>query len=274
MRISDDTRYPHPVLSEDSGDYSVGAFEVAFQCQETFSTGKVTLQYEVGLDNPDILALVESGAARVGAFVRCRDTYFSALEKMAWPSGQIDFPEGVLLDRVYVRPIIWLTRDIQEWRPRGVNPEFTLPLSLKAGEVIAIALESRLTVGKAKLAPLESIFSMKRLDTLEPHAISVDPDGDKITIFAGKDAYDTVMGLRATGRGKAVALASVYTPAVMELLHQWSQNSFEGRRWLKPFTAKCDAVGIAQDAPKLLEDTQKLLNHPLAGIKFEEEVTW
>jgi hypothetical protein len=81
------------------------------------------------------------------------------------------------------------------------------------------------------------------------------------------------MGLRATGRGKAVALASVYTPAVMELLHQWSQNSFEGRRWLKPFTAKCDAVGIAQDAPKLLEDTQKLLNHPLAGLKLQDEVT-
>ena len=163
MRISDDTRYPHPVLSVDSGDYSAGAFEVAFQCQETFSTGKVTLQYQIELDNPDILALVESGAARVGAFVRCRDTYFSALEKMAWPSGQIDFPEGVLLDRVYVRPIIWLTRDIQDWRPKGVNPEFPLPLSLKAGEVLAIALESRLTVGKAKLAPLESIFSMKRL---------------------------------------------------------------------------------------------------------------
>lgn len=274
MRITDDTRYPHPVLSPGSGDYNTGDFQVSFECQEVFTTGKVTLFYEVRLDHPDILKLVEAGAARIGALVQCRDTYYCELHKMAWPKGSIEFAEGLLLHRVYVRPLIWLTRSLPGWSPAFLNLEFAAPLTLNAGDIIAFALESRLTVGRAKLAPLESIFTMKRADELSPHEISVDPYGDKITILAGSGAYDTISALRGTGSsGKAIALAAVYMPVVMEVLNQMRDNNFDDRRWSRPFVAKCDAIGIDSSQASLLEDSQRLLSHPLSGLQTASETT-
>lgn len=271
MRITDDTRYPHPVLSDASGDYSEGDFHVSYQCREVFTTGKVTLSHEVSLDQPDVLELVESGAACVGAIVRCRDTYYCELHKMTWPAGAIEFREGLLLNRVYVRPVIWLARELADWKPAHLNPEFAAPLALGKGDIIAIAPESRLTVGRAKLAPLESIFTMKVADELEPHAIRVDLHNDKITILAGKAAYAAVNELRASRSGRAVAVAAVYMPVVMEVLDQMGDNTFEDQRWSRPFLAKCDAMGINPENANLLEDAQRLLDHPLAGLEPPRE---
>jgi len=271
VRITDDTRFPHPVLSPDSGDYDQGAFSVSFMWSEDLDKGKVALGYEILLDHEPIRDLVTSGYAKIGAFIRCQDTYYSSLEKLYWPKGNIDFPEGALLGRVEIRPMIWMTRSLPSWSPAGVNEEFTLPLAFVEGDIIAIALEAVLNVGKAKLVPLESIFTVRLRKDFAPETVQVNPGRAKIFIEAGFAAFGQINALRANRSSQSVGLAAIYAPVVMEVLDhvRSSPGTFEGCRWLPPFLAKCETIGIDPENPKLFDDAQKLLGNPILGIKIE-----
>lgn len=269
MRINDDTRFPHPVLSPGSGDFGPARFDVALLVDESPSTEKVRLKYSIELDQPAIRELVASGRAQIGAFVRCQDTYFSSLERMDWPHGEIDFVGGTLLNRVAIRPMIWLCEPLSGWAPDGLTEEFSDPVDLDAGAIIGFDVEYTISVGRAKLAPLESIFALKQSDAMGPDTLAVDLTQHKITILAGTSAFGVINGLRAAPATRSAATAAVYLPVVMEVLDQLraGQSSFEDRRWFEPFRARCDHLHIELDSGAgLFEDAQKLLNHPIVSL--------
>jgi hypothetical protein len=269
MRISDDTRFPHPVLSPESDDFGDAAFDVTFTCEESATSGRVALRHQIELREDDIRALVENGTASVGAFVRCRDTYFSSLELLAWPSGEVEFQDGALLNRVAIRPIVWLNDGVQNWKPAGIADEFTEAVTLPASSIIAFGYESILSVGRAKLSPLESIFTLKKSDDAGPDVITIDLHADKITILAGQSAYEVISGLRGQLSTRPAALGAVYLPAVMETLDQLRDGTgaYEERRWLTPFQARCDALAIDLQNPRLVQDAQRLLDQPIPRMR-------
>lgn len=270
MKFSDDMRYPHPVLTPDSGDYPDAIFDVWFEVREVLDTGRVSLDYKIELTGPAIQELIENGDATPGVFVRCGDTYYSALEKLDWPSGTLEFPPGRLLNRVTVRPLIWLEAPLSFWSPAGVSTEFDLPLALGRGDVLAMAYEAVLSIGQAKLAPMESIFSIQRSPEVDEGKLEVDLNAEKITIKAGEQTFQLLNQIRFRAEGRAAALAAVYLPAVMDALDQLRGESgaFENRRWYVPFTSKCDALGVNIENPDLFEDAQRLLKHPIRGLEF------
>ena len=265
MRITELSRFPHPVLSPDSQDFSSGEFDLTLTVQEQSSTGAVSIEHEVLLTEPSVLALVESGKAVVGVFVQCEDTYYAELRRMSWPKGRTDVAPGDLLNRVKVRPMIWLNGDLDSWHPSGIHPEFQPPVSLQSGEVIAIGAEQIFSVGQAKLAPLESIFELKRADEMPEGAVRVDPESDRILILAGAGTFEAISLLRQQRTGLAVLLNGVYLPAVMEILDMLRSGSadYSNRRWHPAFIAKCDAKGVDVDnLQSLMESAQLLLDYP------------
>ncbi|MCY4243566.1 MAG: hypothetical protein OXD36_17740, partial [Rhodobacter sp.] len=86
---------------------------------------------------------------RGGFFAGTRaDTFFAELRSMSWPHGRSDFSAGRLLNRVLLRPIIWLRKDLPDWDPGTINPEFSPPVTLDRGDIIAVGVEhiiSRIT---------------------------------------------------------------------------------------------------------------------------------
>lgn len=269
MKFSDDMRFPHPVLTPHTGDFLEGSFEVDLSVEEVIETGKVSLHYDITLTEPSLRELVEAGTATIGAFIRCGDTYYSDVRKFGWPTGSIEFETGTLLNRVTVRPIIWLVEALPDWTPSDVHAEFGLPLSLDAGAIVAIDGEYLLNVGQAKLAPLESIFSLVASKEQPEGLLSVKLEAERITIQAGEQTYLMVNAVRGNGvAGKAAALGSIYVPAVMEVLDALRANpdAYEGRRWKQPFQAKCDLAGIDFDA-SLFDSAQTLLEQPVIALK-------
>lgn len=268
MRISDSSRFPHPVLRADSNDFASGEFDVRFQAEEAPQTGRLQLEYEVILTEPSIENLVTSGQARVGCLVRCEDTYYSRLLPLSWPGGKSDFAPGSLLNKVSLRPVVWLQEGIEAWDPGTLHQEFEPPVALRQGDVVAIAPEYVMSVGQAKFQPIESIFELRRSPSLEEGRIEIDPEGDRIGILAASETYDALNLLRGQAGGQPVMLMGVYLPAVMEVLEQLrpGYNSFEGYRWFRPFTARCDANGIAVNTAPLLETAQILLESPARAL--------
>ena len=160
MRLSRETRFPHPVLGPETGDFNAGEFDVVFTPVEHRQTGALTLKHSITLTEPEITELVKTERAATACFVRCADTFFAELRPLSWPEGRSDFAAGKLLNRVLLRPVIWLCDDIPDWDPGTINPEFAPPVALGRGDIIALGAEHVISVGQAKLQPIESIFQV------------------------------------------------------------------------------------------------------------------
>ena len=269
MRIPENTRFPHPVLGLDTGDFVVGEFSVQIEVIENRSTGAVTLEHAITLTESGILALVESNKASVGCIIKCADTFFSDLRQIAWSTGKTDFSPGLLLNRVSLRPIVWLKTDLNEWNPGTIHHEFEPPLSLNNGDIVAIGEELIFSVGQAKLAPIESIFDLVRSESISEGMFEVDTTGHRIVLLVNEKMFQTLAQLRSITDGPEILMSSIYMPAIMEVLDTLrnADQSYEHLRWYQPFLAKCDLKGVRLESNmSILEAAQILLERPLARL--------
>ena len=269
MRIPENTRFPHPVLGLDTGDFVVGEFSVQIEVIENRSTGAVTLEHAITLTESGILALVESNKASVGCIIKCADTFFSDLRQIAWSTGKTDFTPGLLLNRVSLRPIVWLKTDLNEWNPGTIHHEFEPPLSLNNGDIVAIGEELIFSVGQAKLAPIESIFDLVRSESISEGMFEVDTTGHRIVLLVNEKMFQTLAQLRSITDGPEILMSSIYMPAIMEVLDALrnTDQSYEHLRWYQPFLAKCDLKGVhLEPNMSILEAAQILLERPVARL--------
>lgn len=275
MRITENTRFPHPVLGLDSGDFVAGEFSIQIQVKEDRSAGTVTLEHAITLTEPAIRALVESNQASVGCIIKCADTFFSDLKKMTWSTGITDFPPDQLLNQVTFRPIVWLKKDLDNWDPGTINSEFSPPISLKKSDIIAIGNELMISVGQAKLTPIESIFELVKSERIPDGELQVDISGSCIGLLVSEKTFQTLSELRLQSHSKDILMSSIYLPAVMEVLDILRNDSkeYELQRWYQPFLAKCHAKGIdIESNHSILEAAQCLLEHPISHLgKIAEE---
>lgn len=269
MRITKSTRFPHPILGLDTGDFVKGEFSVKIEVTENRSTGAVTLEHAVTLTEPGILALIEKNQASIGCIIKCPDTFFSNLRQMSWPTGRTDFFPGLLLNRVSLRPIIWLKTDLNGWDPKTIHHEFEPPISLNNGDIIAVGEELIINVGQAKLAPIESIFDLVKSKDIPEGTFEVDTTGHRISLLVNEEMFQTLAQLRLKAGGREVLMSSIYMPAIMEVLDQLraGDQGFEHLRWHRPFLAKCDLKGILiEDNMSTLKAAQTLLEYPAARL--------
>ncbi len=271
MKFSDDMRFAHPVLTNETGDFSCGNFSLDIEVEEIVEANKVSIRYIIDLTELSIRKLVENGQATVGIFVRCGDTFYSDLRELGWPEGKVDFEKGSLINRVTIRPVIWLSQPLRDWKPNDVHMEFSLPLDLAVGDILAFDDEQILSVGQAKLAPMESIFALVASPIQPEGQLSVKLDVEKITIITGESTFKIINALRHS-RAKAAVLSSVYLPAVMEVLDALRENpdAYENRRWKQPFAAKCIGASIDYHG-SLLENAQTLLEMPVSRLETMTE---
>lgn len=270
MRLSNATRYPHPVLSPFTNDYSSGEFSVEFDVSENPETGDLTLWHKITLTEESMLDLVNNGKVEVGCIVRCMDTYYVRLHPFAFPTGRTDFPAGDLINTVNLRPIIWVKEEMPGLASENIHPEFGGVIPLKDGDIVAMDVDFDISVGLAKLAKAESIFELKMSDDVPEGTVKVDVEHERISLFMGPKTFEFTNKLRNSSYGSPVVMNSVYLPAVMEVLDllRKDQESYADRRWYKPFVEKCVFKGVQLSGEfSLIAAAQMLLETPLASLE-------
>lgn len=269
MKIDSNSRFPHPVLSQDTGDYLSGAFEVDVSVIEKLSASQVTIEYSVMLTEPSLLAAVSDGRAGVGLFVTCPDTYFNDLIALALEPNQFSFEPGSLMGRVAMRPMVWARTNLEDFSLSNCHSEFgTGAMHVKAGSVLALDDVLTINIGREKLAQVETIFSIVEAAQLDPDSFALQLDSEKIQILVASNIYQKVNTLRKMTVGGPVVFNSIYLPAVMEVLSNLKDGAggYEGKRWHRVFTAKCEHLGIKLDGNDLWQNAQKLLRNPFSQI--------
>lgn len=270
MRLSDETRFPHPVLSRFSDDYLEGEFDVEFDIYETPATGALSLTYQIKVTDAAMARLVNNGQATAGCFISCPDTYYNMLHSLSWPTGRLDFVPGSLLNGVVVRPVIFANDNIPKWDTGTINSEFDLPVDLLKNDLLALGEERIFSVGQAKLAEIESIFELDFSDEVVDGVIQVTLDADRITITTSRKTFDVIDLLRGQENGAPIVMNAVYLPAVMETLNELIREpgQYQGRRWYTPFAARCDVTGvkIEETGLSILDAAQTLLESPIERL--------
>jgi hypothetical protein len=277
MKINQQTRFPHPVLCAQTNDYKKGVFHLGLQITESLQTGSLTLAYAVALDEQEIYSLVEQGRASIGIFVSCLETYFNELLPIAIDKGEVKIQAGRLKGRVILRPVIWSVGKIAGFNKDNLHEEFgSSGWTFSKGAILALGEESVINVGREKLSPMESIFSLSRNDDVPENQIRLQLDDDKIAILAPKQTHEKINRLRGTRSGKVFLLNSIYLPAVMDVLSCLRDDSsiYEGRRWCRIFTAKAQYMGINLETGNILEGAQKLLQSPFRRVQGENDLRY
>lgn len=271
MKISESTSYPHPVLAPWSTDISGAIFDADIVYREEGKNNQLSIRCEVNLDQPDLVALLESGAAAFGCFVRCQETGFRRLQRIGFPIGTHDFAPGALLGRVQVRPIVWSVKPIPAYNPTGVHPEFSGAMDIEAGQILALDDESIIEVTRPPLPAIESIFEIISSDEIPDGRFEIDTEQDRIIVKMGETTYQLVQELRQTDDDtRAVIMNALYAPIIMEVLEQLGEagyEPFEQYRWLHPFRARCELTNIDIHKLELLNDAQQILLLPFGSLK-------
>lgn len=275
MKLDQDARFPHPVLSQDTGDYPAGVFRTDFSVAEKTDSAEVRLDYTIELQEPSLQQLIADDHASLGIFVTCRDTYYSKLVPLGLAGGQVNFEPGSLMGRVTVQPMIWARKQVDGYALAACHEEFGGgTIGFVAGDILALDDEFAISVGREKLAQMETIFSIALMESLPPGTLALNLDAERITVLVASDIYDTVNTLRDLPHGRPITLNSVFLPAVMQVLESLREGAgaFEARRWYKVFEAKCTHLGIDPANCDLWESAQKLLQAPFSEIHRHKEI--
>lgn len=266
MKIEDTMRYPHPVLSELTKDYSTGDFHCELTQQMTPS-GELKLTSTFKLSSNDLKSLIDNQQASAGYFLVCRRTFYNKLESV--PIGTTDrhFAATDLFGTVTVRPIIWTLKDVSNYSSKYMHQEFGQTIHMRKGAITAIGPEFRFSMDKKKFKPFESLFVLEMNPSVEAGTIAVDPLREKITIFAEQATFAELSNLRGFPKGRDILLNAVYMPAVMEVIStiQAGQTNITSQPWFRIFKAKCDDIGLDPFDPNQtpVKAAQKLLRAPL-----------
>lgn len=274
MKITDDTRFPHPVLSHATDDFGSGEFNFEFDVEERASDGRLRLSYSCDVTEGDLRKMIVGHSARAGLFVTCLETYYNKLSPLTLGQGTLEFQGGLLNGRVVLRPMLWTDKVLADWQSKNVHAEFGAgPLRIGAHKVLGVGDEFVINVGRDKLRPLETIFTLAVSEEIPEGQISLDLETDRIRIVVGKKTQESIILYRGNTIGRAILLNGVYLPAVMEVLRNLALDSqlYQSRRWYRPFVARCQHLSIDIADPALLSDAQKLLSNPYARLMDRQE---
>lgn len=270
MKISETTSYPHPVLAPWLEDIAGAAIDTEITFREQGEGNQVSIYFSAKLEQPDILKLIQDGAASFGCLVKCQETGLRRLQRLGFPTGLYHFAPGALLGRVQLRPMVWAVDRIDSYNPEGAHAEFGNGTDIERGQILALDDEQIINVTRPPLASIESIFEIVASDQVPEGRFDVDTESDKLTVRMSKKTYLLVQSLREENEiSRNVIMNSLYIPVVMQVLDQLTDGyeQFEQYRWLHPFRGRCELEGIDVEKPDLLNHAQRLLAMPFSGLE-------
>lgn len=262
MKFSDSMRFPHPILSEITDDYSVGNFECDFKVEEQ-KNGALILTSNIAIhQSPKLVKLIQEGKVRVGYYIICRDTYYDVLQPAILGQLSVNLPEGILFGTVKLRPVAWTTEDNVNLSTPTLNSEFSTQPVVSKGTVVALDNEHRFSMDPKKYQSVGSVFELVLNDSAPPGIFQVDTEGNRIKIVAQKNIFEKISQFRDT-TDRNYLLCGLYLPALTEVLSKVSKAEDEGKTWYQVLNAKYDELGLDLMTTSPTEGAQTLLQQPL-----------
>lgn len=284
MKFDPNKAWPYPVLRPRSfgNDYPKAAFEVEVEVEKTRGSTAVTVDSEFYLSDPDLLGLVEQGAAHYVLLVKAPKTRFRNLVKSPVPEVKKEFSAGDLSGRVELAPFLIAERDFV-FRARGWHPDFANhAFHIAAGSVLAEDEPREYWIETADDEPLiGSIFAVKERDNFPDGFWDYEIADDRIWIIMSKKGCIQFSNARARVNNHQdgfYLVNGIYLPVLIAVLNDLDQATDEFREysWFSSVERRledleCKPIG-SPDANRLL-DAQKVLESPFLRMPIIAEAS-
>lgn len=271
MKINETTSFPYPVLTPWSNDIADTKTSTVVTFREDRGSNQVSIHCATQIEHPQIVALIDKGAATFGCYIKCIETGLRRLQPFSFPAGLHDFAPGAMMGVVHLRPMVWTVTPVPGYIPDGQHPEFGGSFDLGPGAILALDDEQIVEVSRPPLPTVESIFEIKSSEEIPIGKFEIDLESDRITVRMSPNSFELVQKLRQTDdQSRVVLMNSLYVPMLMQVLQEIAEskiNSFEQYRWLNPFRSRCELAGIDLEKIDLLNDAQELLQQPFATLE-------
>lgn len=266
MKLNESTRFPHPILCEDTSDYISGSFKVEIKVTEDTVKNSLKLKCTTVLNEPYLKKLIANNLAQVFIIVSCKGTYYYKQFELTNSTELLTFKPGELTGLVELRGIIASIRVISDFKSERLNDEYGNDgFTIEKSELLAFDIKQKIDIGRKKIPPMESIFELALADDLLEGEIDVSFGKEKITILACKKTCAKIHHLRGAGDTSSIVFSSVYLPTVMQILNylQKGEAEFSEHAWYESFIAKCNFYNIDIANGNILLSAQKLMKNPL-----------
>lgn len=251
------------------------AFEVDIKPDRIQGTTSLQVIADFVLSDPDLLTLVDTGAAEYILRVRAPATHHRSVHCSGHPQISPTFNDGQLHGRMELWGFLVAVRDLPDFCAVGWHDDYDgMRFDIHAGSVLGEDDPKEYWIDTAEEAPIGSIFQIQAGDHLADGAWECQLDGDRVTVRMSSRDFQRFEIARNSFDGTpdaAYIMNAVYLPALIWVLQEAdsSQDEYQDRRWYRSLEARledCRCKGLGSKADDRLVDAQKLLESPFANL--------
>lgn len=264
--------FPHPILSSELDDVD-STFRVV-HAQRTARTTVVEVQFDLELDDEDMLGMLADGSARLQFVARSGAAfgYLSSEPRLISHVGTsrrylATLPQERLRGLVQVEVLMVAGRPIRRYRLSRQSPVFgEASFDVRAGDILGIAYRTRFDALKdydPLDPPLDACFRIERHETVRRGFELAFDDPDQIVIRLAPDAYKAFQLQK--GRPE-VQIGAVMLPALMGALDmiRSTDEKLDDQPWYQAVTALVRKAGVENEPPYV--QAQTILEDPAGRL--------
>jgi len=275
VKLDPNKAYQHPVLRPESTDYPRAEFQVEIDVDRVRNTTALMVEAEFALSDPDLLGLVEDGAAAYVLFVRSHGTHHRSAYTSDQPQISKLFQNGRLSGSTEIYGLLVAMRDLQGFQARGWHKDYeNLVFDISAGSVLGVGEPMNYWIDSAEETPISSIFSLGSDENLSDGEWRCDLNEHKVVIAMSDDDRQRFSAARNRVDGTADAayvMNSLYLPALIWVLNEadYGEEEFSSRRWYRSLEARlmdCGRDELGTKGANRLVDAQRLLEWPFRRL--------
>lgn len=266
--------FPYPVLCMENDDYVNCRFNI--RIKQTEELKDIVLQFNVDLDNKELLQLVREGRAEYLVHMECSNTSFRKVVRNAGNSFTYRIPKGKVNKEVYLVAMIVAKQTITNFYSSNFNEDYDEPVEFAKGAILAYRNLPRIIVLKnyEELASDDSFFTIvcknSGQDIDEP--VTFDLNGNKIKIFVDDSIYNEYVKFHTNPVMKPIMISMLVMPALAYVIEEIRGDGIENYvscYWYQKIKKSCELQGkrfvediIDGDATSI-EIAQEMLQLPL-----------
>lgn len=273
MKYDPAKAYPHPVLrsSDGGGDYPRAEFQVTPYPERIEHTTIVRIRAEFALSDPDLLDLVEDGAAGYVLLVRAPRAHYRLAHASDAPVIEREFTNGELAGRLEARGLLVALRDLRGFRAEGWHEDFgDARFDIAAGSVLAEDWPYICYIDNAEEAAIGSIFEFAGEQGIADGRWRCDLQGPKVSLRMSPSDRGRFEIAHKRLDDAANVMNGVFLPALVYALQEADRNGDEyaDHRWYRSLNARLAELGLRElgdgEADRLA-DAQRLFEEPFGG---------
>lgn len=266
--------FPYPVLCMENDDYVNCSFNI--QIKQTEELKDIILQFNVELNNNDLLELIRKGEAEYLIHIECSNTSFRKVVRNAGNSFTYRIPKTKVNKEVYLVGMVIARKTITNFYSSNFNEDYDEPVDFEKGSILAYRNLPRIIVLKnyEELASDDAFFTIvcknNGQDIDEP--VTFDINGNKIKIFVDDSIYNEYVKFHTNPVMNPLMISMLVMPAltyVIEVMRNEGIENYISCYWYQKIKKSCELQGkrfvedIIEGDATSIEIAQEMLQLPL-----------